>query len=86
MNNNLTQQDIANLAQEEKYRDQVEMMRKIYSPKGFFDYYFTQLPHHKTNIDCFNAANDLYFELFGDYKYSSHGSFLNQLKKHLEAK
>ena len=86
MSNKLTQHDIAAMAQEEKYRHQVEMMRKLYTPKGFIDYYFEQLklPDYKTNIECFNAINDIHYELFGEYKYSSYHSFRSQLSRHLK--
>lgn len=85
-NKPLTQQEVAALAQAEKYRQQTEMMRKIHNPQGFYDYYFAQLPLHRTNVECFNAVNDLYFELFGDYKYSSYNSFQRRLTEIINKK
>lgn len=78
----ITQQEIANLAQEEKYREQVEIIRKIATAKGFYDYFFSLLPNPKfrTRNEAFEYVNTLYFELFGEYKYSSYQSFLNSKK------
>lgn len=80
----LTQQEIALQAQMQKYQVENELMRKIGTARGFFDYYFSILPQHKTQIEAFNFANDIYFELFGEYRYSSHSSFLNSLKIQLK--
>lgn len=81
----LTQQDIINLAQEEKYRVQVEIIRQIATPVGFYSYFFSLLPtkefKDKTRFEVFNYVNDLHFELFGEYKYSSYQSFLNARKR-----
>lgn len=72
----LTQHDISILAQEEKYRDQIIVIRKIATAKGFYDYYFAIIPEFSTRIEAFNYVNELYFELFGEYKYSSYQNFL----------
>lgn len=78
----LTQLDIATLAQEERYRAQVEIIRQIATAKGFYEYFFQMLsrPEFKSRIEVFNYVNDLYFELFGEHKYSSYQSFLNSKK------
>lgn len=79
-----TQQEIAIQAQMEKLRKENELMRKIGTAPGFFQYYFSILPQHRTRIEAFNFANEQYFELYGEYRYSTHGSFLNQLNTHLK--
>lgn len=71
----LTQQEIAALAQEEKNRPLVEMYQKLSTGKRFFDYWFEQLPLYPTQVECYRAVNDLYFELYGEYKYSCWESF-----------
>lgn len=45
------------------------------SPFGFFQYYFYELPHHRTKIEAFNHVNELYFDLFGEYRYEDYNSF-----------
>lgn len=52
-----------------------KLMRQLATPNGFYEYYFSQLKHHNTNIECFNAVNDTYFDIFGEYRYSSYYSF-----------
>lgn len=80
MNNPLSieaQQIIKKLEAENK------LMRQLATATGFFEYYFSMLKHYRTNLECFNAINDLYFDIFGEYKYSSHKSFHNQKSKYL---
>lgn len=73
----------AAIEQLEKTEKEKQLMRQLVKPDGFFDYYFKQLKHYTTNIDCFNAVNDMYFDFFGEYRYSSYKSFQNQqYKKH----
>lgn len=52
------------------------------SALGFYQYYFNDLKHHPTQIECFNHVNDLYFDIYGEYRYESYQSFSNQYKKH----
>lgn len=80
----ITQQDIANLAQEEKYRAQVEVMRKIATATGFYEYFFSVLSIFPTRSEAFNYVNDLYYELFGEYRYTSYNSFLDSNRKRYE--
>lgn len=56
------------------------------SALGFHKYYFDDLPYHKTKTDCFHHVNELYYELFGEYRYSSSYSFRNQQNKHIKSK
>lgn len=61
----------------EKLRAENKIMREIATPVGFFSYYFKMLKEEKftTNVSCFNYVNDLYFNFFGEYKYSDYNSF-----------
>lgn len=55
-------------------------------PFGFYRYYFNELPQHATKIECFNHVNELYFDLFGEYRYEEWNSFRNQYNRHLKNK
>lgn len=57
-------------------------MQKLATVTGYFDIYFANLKHFKTNTETFHYVNDLYFNFFGEYRYSSYTSFQNCLKKH----
>lgn len=59
----------------EELQKENKLMRQLATPTGFYEYYFKQLKHHQTNMECFNHVNDLYFEIFGEYRYSSYYSF-----------
>ena len=48
--------------------------------QGFFKLYFKELPSHRTTVEAFNALNDRYFSLVGEYRYSNLQSFRNQLQ------
>lgn len=71
MKNNKIQEQIQEL------QKQNELMRKLATPNGFYEYYFSQLPKHRTQESCFNAVNEMYFYFFGEYLYSSYTSFAN---------
>jgi hypothetical protein len=59
----------------EELQLQNKLMRQLATTNGFFQYYFSQLKYHRTNIECFNAVNDLYLDFFGEERYSSYKSF-----------
>lgn len=59
----------------EKLRRENELMKQIGTRKGFFDYYFKQLPLAAKNIDAFETTNNLYFDLFGRFMYPNHEAF-----------
>jgi hypothetical protein len=52
-----------------------EIMRKLSTRKGFYQYYFSKLPYYETFLACFNAVNDEFLDLFGSYRYLSYGEF-----------
>lgn len=71
------------LAQQiEELQAQNKLMRQLATTTGFYEYYFKQLSHHRTNFECFNHVNDLYFDIFGEYRYSSFKSFHNSISQH----
>jgi len=64
-----------------KLKKENELLKKLATNSGFYTYYFEMLPKCKTFTEAFNMANDEYYELFGQYKYSSYNSFQNAMKK-----
>lgn len=68
----------------QKLQKENEIICKIATSSGFYQYYFDQLKFHKTNVECFETINDLYFKYFGEYKYSSYNSFRTLRNKHLK--
>lgn len=61
----------------QKLLNENKIMRQLARRQGFFDYYFAECKNHKTNHAAFDAVNDLYFELFGEYRYADYGVFKN---------
>ncbi len=54
--------------------------------QGFYQYYFDSLPYHKNQTETFNNANDIYYSIFGQYKFTDADSFRNALKYYLNTK
>lgn len=54
---------------------QMLLMRNLVKPLGFYQVYFEELPRHRTKQEAFNSVNDIYFELFGEFKYENYESF-----------
>lgn len=59
-------------------------MKQLGTRQGFFEFYFQELgattgkrPKHRTNVECFNYCNEIYYDLFGEYKYSNVQTFKN---------
>jgi hypothetical protein len=67
--------EVANRVAEDKLRAQIELMRKLHTAAGFYQYWFDNLPFHDTHTACFNAVNAQYNELFGAPRYADYRSF-----------
>lgn len=68
-------------------QDDIDMYffyRKNGINNGFFTRYFSLLRGARTYIEAFNRANDEFFTLFSEYRYSTYDSFRKQLKKHID--
>lgn len=57
-----------------------EFLRTAATTEGFFQLYFDALPEHRTQVECFNAINEKYFDLVGEYKFSEYRSFMNSVR------
>jgi len=72
MNTELIQQQI-------KEYQNLQLHKRIGNRSGFFTFYFEQLKEFNTQVETFNHCNELYFELFGEYKYETLNSFRRSL-------
>jgi len=59
----------------EKIEKENELLRKFSTVKGFYDEYFAELPKVNSNKEAFDNVNEVYFSLYGKYKYSDFNSF-----------
>jgi hypothetical protein len=59
-------------------KKEIRLMRQLATRQGFFQYYFEELPRHRTNVECFHTVNDKYCDLFGEWRYESYDSFRKQ--------
>lgn len=69
-----------------KLQQENELLKKIATNLGFYNYFFELLKTSKTNTEAFHKANDKYHELFGEHKYSSYNSFMNTIKRQNKSK
>lgn len=59
----------------ERLQQENKVMKQLARRQGFFDYYFAECKNHKTNHAAFDTVNELYFDLFGEYRYSDYNTF-----------
>lgn len=71
-------------AEIDRLKKENQIIKKLATTAGFFQYYFENLKNYKTNIECFNIVNEIYYNHFKEYKYSSYSSFKNQIKINLK--
>lgn len=64
------------------FQERAEVIIAISKPKNFFKTYFKNLPYARTNLECFNKLNELHFEVYGEYMYSSYESFKVVCNRH----
>lgn len=62
-------------------QEQIEIMKKLGTASGFYNYYFNQLPNFKSTSDCFNYVNKLYYQFFGEFRYSSFNTFQSTVSR-----
>ena len=58
-----------------KLEKENEIIKKLSTRKGFYEYYFDLLKTSKTQIQAFNKVNKLYSTLFGVKRYSNFVDF-----------
>lgn len=67
--------EIAYKALLERKQKEIDLIRLLVKRGGFYQYYFKICNEHKTREDAFEYLNNLYFELVGEFRYSSYDSF-----------
>jgi hypothetical protein len=70
-----TRQLAAEELRAEKLEKQNARMRELGNTTGFFQAYFASLKEYRTNVLAFEALNEEYFSLFGEYRYKDYQSF-----------
>lgn len=68
----------------ERLRTENLIMKKLATTSGFYQYYFENLKNHKTNLECYNFVEDLYFKHFKENRYASYDSFRRFFKNHIK--
>jgi hypothetical protein len=82
----MTALEIAQQKEIEKQQLQIKEMRELASWQGFYDFYFKRLSSFKTHADCFQFVNSKYYDYFGEYRYSSHESFVRAIRRYYNDK
>lgn len=65
----------------EQLKNENKIMRKISTSFGFYEFYFENLKNYKTEIECFNEVNNIYFKFFGVFKYQNYQTFKTAILK-----
>jgi hypothetical protein len=58
-----------------------KIMRKLCTSSGFYKYFFSHLRSFETDKQCFDFVNQFYYDLFGQYRYTSYKCFKNKILK-----
>lgn len=72
--------------QMEELFEQNEFLKKAFSVQGFIELYFEALknPDCRTRPEAFNQVNERFFDLVGEYRYTTWDSFRVQLSRELK--
>ena len=76
-----SQLEIANEVTYKKVVEELELLKKLVTKKGFHQAWFNSLPKFKSREEAFHNLNEKYFEMIGDYRYSSYKAFQNVNRK-----
>jgi hypothetical protein len=63
----------------EKVQKQNELMKSLSTREGFFKFFHHKCKSFKTNKQAFDHINEIYFDLFGKYRFSDFSSFKNMV-------
>lgn len=64
--------------------DREKIVIAVSKPKNFFNTFFNQLKYARTMVECFNKLNDLHFDIYAEYMYSSYASFQIVYSKYIK--
>lgn len=59
----------------ERLEAKISKMKQLSTTADFFKYYFSKLKEYESNIACFDAVNEEYYNLFGKNRYSDYSTF-----------
>lgn len=68
-------------AENEKLKQENELMRTIATADGFYNYFFKISLKFKTREQAFDHVNELYYKLFGSYRYKNYHAFRTTTKR-----
>jgi hypothetical protein len=72
----------AKMIEIEKLIKENNLMKQLSGVQGFFKYYYSQCKDFQTKKEAFDHTNEVYFNLFGRFRFSDYGSFKNVLSYH----
>jgi len=70
--------ELANQISVQKLHEKLDLVKKICTADGFYQYWFNKLPEKEnfpTNKACFDHVNELHFDLLGHYRYNDYKAF-----------
>jgi hypothetical protein len=63
----------------EKVQKENELMKRLSTREGFFKFYYQECKNFETNKQAFDHTNEMYFDLFGQYRFADYISFKNMV-------
>lgn len=59
----------------ERLQERQQRIKLLGSKNGFLEAFYRKLSTANTRNDAFNAVNEEYFEIFGEYRFTNYNSF-----------
>ena len=56
-------------------QSQINLMKKLVTTKGFFEFYFSKLSAFSSKENCFDDVNIIYKSLFGQKRFDDYATF-----------
>lgn len=60
----------------------LELKNKVGSNAGFIQMYENDLANHKNGKQCYEAIEDIHYDLHNDFRYTSYENFKVRLSQH----
>ncbi len=61
--------------QNAQLEDKIALMRKLGNHEGFYQHYWSILKDFNSRESAFEHLNQIYFDCFGEYRFSDYNSF-----------
>jgi len=62
----------------------MEKIKNLFITRNFYIRFYQLLPEYKTKKEAYEAVEDEYYELYGQFKYSNYNTFIKSRDYHFK--